>query len=99
MGKLSDLMIFELDFTRIADVPEIFEDQHLLFLSHFKQEAGTEATLLEESLSKLVGEDDMHPASHLTRPCFLDSSDLTDLRVLRDKVICSHNLVVLLTPN
>jgi hypothetical protein len=95
--SLSDIILFEADFTHLEDLPEIYEDQHLCFLSHFKAEAGTEATLMEEALGKMIIEDNTHPAAHLESPMFLDSSNLIDLRGLRDKVICSHNLVLLLT--
>merc|ERR1719183_2933755 len=74
-------------------------DDHLMFLSHFKQEAGTEATMLEEAFQKMVSSDDYHCANHMRRPAFLDSSDLVDLSLLRAAVEKSHNLVLLLTPN
>merc|ERR1712217_478134 len=42
--------------------------------------------------------DESHPASCFCNPCFLDSSDLVDLSGLKEHVLNSHNLVVLLTP-
>merc|ERR1711937_1037159 len=73
-------------------------DGHVMFLSHFKQEAGTEAAMLEEALHHAIERDEFHPGNLMKRPVFLDSNDLFDLSRLRQEVIESHNLVVLLTP-
>jgi len=72
-------------------------EQHLLFLSHCKAEAGTEAALLRTELEGLI---EQHVAlRHLTFevPVFLDSEDLTNLETLQEHVRNSHNLVLLLT--
>jgi len=72
---------------------------HLMFLSHFKCEAGSEATMLEEAFQKMIQADECNAANHMRRPIFLDTSDLEDLSTLRAEVAKSHNLVLLLTPN
>lgn len=69
-----------------------------MFLSHCKREAGTEATLLQEALEKIIDADASHPANEMARPVFLDTSDLDDLSYLQGAVEKSQNLLVLLTP-
>ena len=60
--------------------------RHCCFLSHFKAEAATEARLVQIELEKMTG-----------CPCFLDSDDLQDLRMLLDHVRESDVLVLLQT--
>jgi len=67
-------------------------DNHIIFISHYKQEAGTEAALMRHALKEAFGEVD------LETPVFVDSEDLTDLEKLLRHVRNSHVLVVLLTP-
>jgi len=71
------------------------ETNHEIFLSHYKAEAGTEATLMQEALELLITRDGAGTGESLV---FLDSEDLRDLTTLRDHVINSRNLVLLLTP-
>eukprot|EP00927_Polykrikos_kofoidii_P059590 TRINITY_DN54737_c0_g1_i1.p1 TRINITY_DN54737_c0_g1~~TRINITY_DN54737_c0_g1_i1.p1 ORF type:complete len:1044 (-),score=135.19 TRINITY_DN54737_c0_g1_i1:39-3119(-) len=73
--------------------------QHFIFLSHYKQEAGTEATLLYEELTQLVQADPLHPANELVTPIFVDSEGLDDLQNLTMHVAQSDCLVLLLTSN
>jgi hypothetical protein len=65
---------------------------HAIFLSHYKVEAGTEATLMQEAFGTLLKSDG------LASSVFLDSEDLTDLTTLRNHVMNSRSLVFLLTP-
>jgi hypothetical protein len=66
-------------------------DRHVIFISHYKQEAGTEAALMRHALKELITVD-------LASPVFVDSEDLTDLATLQKHVEQSDALVVLLTP-
>jgi len=68
--------------------------QHLVFLSHYKFEAGTEASLLREEILNSMDE---HVANLFEVPVFLDSETLRDLRSLKRLVLQSHNLALLLT--
>lgn len=71
------------------------EISHLVFLSHFKMEAGTEAALMRHELLQMLteaGQDHLYEI-----PVFLDSENLENLKVLQGHVRQSHNLVVLLT--
>eukprot|EP00927_Polykrikos_kofoidii_P055172 TRINITY_DN4945_c0_g1_i1.p1 TRINITY_DN4945_c0_g1~~TRINITY_DN4945_c0_g1_i1.p1 ORF type:complete len:968 (+),score=139.94 TRINITY_DN4945_c0_g1_i1:78-2981(+) len=70
---------------------------HFVFLSHHKEMAGTEATLLREELTQLVQADTFHPANDLVTPVFVDSEDLFDLSDLTAHVANSECLVFLLT--
>eukprot|EP00448_Togula_jolla_P022753 CAMPEP_0170578070 /NCGR_PEP_ID=MMETSP0224-20130122/5264_1 /TAXON_ID=285029 /ORGANISM="Togula jolla, Strain CCCM 725" /LENGTH=834 /DNA_ID=CAMNT_0010901023 /DNA_START=11 /DNA_END=2515 /DNA_ORIENTATION=+ len=74
------------------------ENAHYIFISHFKKEAGTEATLLQEGLSAIIRDDPAHPGGEFPSPVFLDSENLNDLRQLKDHVALSDNLLLLLTP-
>eukprot|EP00927_Polykrikos_kofoidii_P061718 TRINITY_DN5655_c0_g1_i2.p1 TRINITY_DN5655_c0_g1~~TRINITY_DN5655_c0_g1_i2.p1 ORF type:complete len:1184 (-),score=202.56 TRINITY_DN5655_c0_g1_i2:24-3482(-) len=70
---------------------------HLVFLSHHKWDAGTEASLLRHEIEEAVG---MHPQlKHivLDTPVFLDSEDLSNLETLQEHVKNSHNILLLLT--
>jgi len=73
-------------------------DDHFIFLSHFKEESGTEAVLLQEALTEKIRSDRRHPARDFKCPVFLDSENLVDLTSLQKSLNCSFNLVVLLTP-
>jgi len=99
-SSLSDLTTVHLDAAELMSTsrPALpFQDEHFIFLSHFKQEAGTEAALLLESLDKVIQQDDKSPAADFESPVFLDSETLNDLSSLNKHVIQSHNIVVLLT--
>jgi len=74
-------------------------DNHYIFLSHYKVEAGTEAALMQEAFKGMIEKDPYHHANHFHVPVFLDSENLTDLTFLKEHVRKSHNLVLLLTPN
>jgi len=71
--------------------------QHLIFISHSKVEAGTEAALMRTELLNAIYEDTGNPGNQLDVPVFLDSEDLTILSDVQDRVRKSHNLVLLLT--
>merc|ERR1719277_1298889 len=73
-------------------------DQHLVFLSHFKVEAGTEAALIHSELEKALLEE-LDTDTFDRTPIFLDSEDLYDLEDLQQHVRASNNLVVILTRN
>lgn len=72
---------------------------HLLFLSHYKKEAGTEAALMRNELEEAMKSDDRSWGKYFKVPSFLDSEDLSDLAELTSRVCSSHNLVLLLTKN
>lgn len=77
---------------------EMKSDDHFIFLSHFKEESGTEAVLLQEALTDNIRSNKHHPARDFKSPVFLDSENLVDLTKLQKSLACSYNLVVLLTP-
>lgn len=85
--------------TLILQKTTVGDDQHLIFLSHYKVEAGTEAALMQEDLVRLIHSDTDTPGHDLKLPVFLDSEDLRDLSQLKHHVNRSHNLFLLLTPN
>jgi len=73
-------------------------DNHLAFISHFKKEAGTEATLMAQELEHIIRQSPSLPGHNLKSPCFVDSDNLRNLEALEWHVQNSHNLVLLLTP-
>jgi hypothetical protein len=95
---LSD--IDKLDLTE-GDLDEVHigeESEHWIFLSHYKIEAGTEATLMHQGLTSLIRRDTKHPAHSMPAPVFIDSEDLDDLTTLENHVVHCNSLVALLTP-
>lgn len=97
---INDLLSSE-EISIVEEDEERSAKWHFTFLSHYKVEAGTEATLMHEALERLVREDHDHiVVDHhwYHNPIFLDSADLKDLRELREHVQKSHSLVLLLTP-
>ena len=62
------------------------------FLSHFKHECGTEARLVQKYLKDIM---DARPLEGCGSEVFLDSDDLSDLRMLLDHVKESQVLVLL----
>lgn len=70
---------------------------HLMFLSHYKVEAGTEAALMRSEIETTIEEDPANVGNHFDVPVFLDSEDLRNLDQLRQQVQNSHNVVLLLT--
>lgn len=94
--SVSDLYQFFNLMKEIDDDEPDDDDQYFkVFLSHYKLESGTEATLLAEALQRMFLEAGEGPGE-----CgvFLDSEHLQDLRELRAHVERSDNLVLLLTP-
>jgi hypothetical protein len=71
--------------------------QHLVFLSHHKLHAGTEASLLRQELESIMREDPVMKHIIMDTPVFLDSEDLANLELLQEQVLNSHNIVLLLT--
>jgi len=74
------------------------KDEHLLFLSHAKGEAGTECALIRAEMQQLLLESPEHPANKLAAPVFLDTEDLVNLKEVQWHVRNSYNLAVVLTP-
>merc|ERR1719330_388185 len=70
---------------------------HYIFLSHYKLEAGTEASLIRAELERLLEMDETRPADGVQNPVFVDSEDLDDLASLQNHVRYSRNIVLLLT--
>eukprot|EP00448_Togula_jolla_P027826 CAMPEP_0170652904 /NCGR_PEP_ID=MMETSP0224-20130122/47136_1 /TAXON_ID=285029 /ORGANISM="Togula jolla, Strain CCCM 725" /LENGTH=424 /DNA_ID=CAMNT_0010984767 /DNA_START=342 /DNA_END=1616 /DNA_ORIENTATION=+ len=73
-------------------------ERHLVFISHFKMESGTEAALVQQEMSNLIHDDPTNPGCDLSAAVFLDSEDLKDLRQIKAEVKRSENLLILLTP-
>merc|ERR1719329_1183065 len=71
----------------------------MLFISHSKLDAGTEACLMRSELEQLVTNNPSLPGTHYEHLCFLDSEDLQNLEQLQSQVRSSANVVVLLTTN
>jgi len=72
--------------------------QHLVFLSHYKMEAGTEASLMRSEMLQAMDERDHNQLGKLFHvPVFLDSEDLQDLASLKRQVLNSHNVALFLT--
>jgi len=76
---------------------EVSRQQHLVFLSHYKVEAGTEAALMRQELEQMINEDPGSLGHSFDEPIFLDTEDLNNLGELENKVRSSHNLAILLT--
>merc|ERR1719440_207095 len=100
-----DLITFDFDAEELARLAEEAEPEkkvkdHLLFLSHYKMEAGTEAALMRDLLLMLLeGEaGDYFSDYEFNSPIFVDSEDLQDLNTLKRHVKDSLNLIVMLTP-
>jgi len=80
------------------DISELLaQTSYLVFISHYKAEAGTEASLMQAGLELLIHSDPNNPGRDLPRPVFIDTEDLRDLSELGEHVRKSHNLVILLT--
>jgi len=71
--------------------------QHMVFLSHHKLDAGTEASLLRHEIEELHKTEPALRKTTMDTPAFLDSEDLCNLEELQDHVRNSHNVVLLLT--
>eukprot|EP00927_Polykrikos_kofoidii_P023356 TRINITY_DN21557_c0_g1_i1.p1 TRINITY_DN21557_c0_g1~~TRINITY_DN21557_c0_g1_i1.p1 ORF type:complete len:941 (+),score=130.26 TRINITY_DN21557_c0_g1_i1:100-2922(+) len=76
-------------------------NDHLIFISHYKSESGTEAALMREHLLAIMQENRLILAESApgASPIFLDSEDLADLTQLQVHVRHSQALLLLLTPN
>jgi hypothetical protein len=78
---------------------KIAENSPFIFISHFKEEAGSDAALIEEGMRRIIKETPAHPAFNLARPIFLDSNDLEEVDQIPSMIRSSHNVVLLLTDN
>lgn len=88
-----------LDMDAINDAVHAGGDEdHFMFISHYKVEAGTEATLLRDLLEPIIQQEGSNPAKDLKSPIFIDSEDLVDLARLKEHVMGSQSFVLLLTP-
>lgn len=94
MTEFPDLNLDHLDDRLFEGTSE----NHFIFISHYKLEAGTEATLIRDSLESMLTEVPSHPANNLLSPIFIDSEDLADLGKLQHHVTKSSALVLLLSP-
>jgi hypothetical protein len=79
--------------------PSKGHSEHLCFISHYKLEAGTEASLMQDGLHNFIKEDERSSGHTFERPVFIDTEDLRDLNDLETFVQRSHNLILLLTKN
>jgi hypothetical protein len=73
-------------------------EDHFAFISHYKMEGGSEATLMRDEMERLIRKDTRNPMGDLRTPIFVDSEDLVDLSRLSEHVKGSLALIVLLTP-
>lgn len=73
------------------------EKAHLIFISHYKVEAGSTAALMQEAIARILEDDPLSIAKDMEAPVFLDTEDLRDLNDLKRHVLLSHNIVFLLT--
>mmetsp|Transcript_58727 Transcript_58727/g.102269 ORF Transcript_58727/g.102269 Transcript_58727/m.102269 type:complete len:1021 (-) Transcript_58727:205-3267(-) len=99
-GTISDIINMPNLHWRTLDT-ELFkggDEDHYVFISHYKVEAGTEATLLRDQFEVALQDDPHHPAHQFLSPFFIDSEDLDDLARLKAHVMKSTALVLLLTP-
>eukprot|EP00930_Biecheleria_cincta_P029409 TRINITY_DN20471_c0_g2_i2.p1 TRINITY_DN20471_c0_g2~~TRINITY_DN20471_c0_g2_i2.p1 ORF type:complete len:879 (+),score=150.97 TRINITY_DN20471_c0_g2_i2:187-2823(+) len=95
----TDLTKWHLDFSDLHTWVEDGEEEgHYVFISHYKLEAGTEAVLVKEALVRILQQDPAHRGNSFKASVFLDSENLSDLTKLKDHVIKTENLVLLLTP-
>jgi len=99
-SDVCDLTSFAIDIDALdAEVGSGGHEEHLVFVSHYKTEAGTEATLMRDLLERMVREEVwLDFASEQKAPIFVDSEDLVDLAKLTDHVKGSSSLILLLTP-
>lgn len=92
----------QFDNMSFAELDEAAEgedsDHHFFFISHYKVEAGTEATLMRESFEKLFDAEPMHPANEFQNRVFVDSECLDDLADLKQHIVNSTVVIILLTP-
>jgi hypothetical protein len=96
---ICDVIGFDLDLETIdEDLCIGGPEDHLSFISHYKLEAGTEATLLRDEIQSLIASDRSNVAGDFISPIFVDSEDLVDLTKLINHVQGSHCLILLLTP-
>ncbi|CAK0863693.1 unnamed protein product [Prorocentrum cordatum] len=93
---VSDMMDPPRHLLEYAEAP-IDTGSPFVFISHFKEEAGSDAALMDEGISRIIRGDPEHPAFRLDAPTFLDSNNLDDIRLLKGVVRSSHNLLLLLT--
>lgn len=70
---------------------------HFIFLSHYKLEAGTEASLMRFELEQKLNMDESGHFDGMEAPVFLDSEDLQNLKDLQERVRNSHNIALILT--
>lgn len=99
-SKTSFTDIMDTSFT-LAELDEdlgTFMD-HFAFISHYKNEAGTEAALLRDLMLRVLEDDPNCEAGCLKSPIFVDSEDLMDIGNLFEHVKKSKNFVLLLTPD
>jgi len=75
----------------------VTRNHHLVFLSHYKVEAGSDAALLRAEMEEAIRSDPGSPAHGFDVPVFLDSEDLCNLDDLQEHVRCTHNVAILLT--
>jgi len=87
------------EIARAADIAAPEATEHLVFLSHYKVEAGTEASLIRKEIEQMISEDTSSLGHYFDSPVFLDSEDLHDLENLQERVKYSHNLLFLLSKN
>jgi len=87
----------EYSITEDIDAPHWTPEEHMVFLSHHKDEAGTEAALMRTEMALMIAQDPNSSFHNFQVPVFLDTEDLTDLQVLQQHVRMSHNIALLLT--
>jgi len=94
-----DLTAFDLSLEMLdVDLRIGGPQDHFAFISHYKSEAGAEATLMQDALEMMLRRDTANAAGEFKSCIFIDSEDLIDLSRLLDHVKGSLALILLLTP-
>merc|ERR1719265_1625239 len=98
--ELTDMVRFSVTLLDLTNASEHRQHgDHFAFISHYKKEAGTEASMMQAELQQVMQLDVSNPANDLVCPVFLDSENLISLTMLKEHVKRSHNLILLLTPD
>eukprot|EP00930_Biecheleria_cincta_P030623 TRINITY_DN21206_c0_g1_i1.p1 TRINITY_DN21206_c0_g1~~TRINITY_DN21206_c0_g1_i1.p1 ORF type:complete len:1018 (+),score=142.81 TRINITY_DN21206_c0_g1_i1:53-3055(+) len=95
--ELTDMSQFNYSFHNLsAWMPrEAADAGHLMFISHYKVEAGTEAVLMHEAIHRILAvRHGVYSAS-----VFLDTENLDDLGKLHHHVAATRNFLFLLSPS
>eukprot|EP00930_Biecheleria_cincta_P024670 TRINITY_DN17641_c1_g3_i1.p1 TRINITY_DN17641_c1_g3~~TRINITY_DN17641_c1_g3_i1.p1 ORF type:complete len:574 (-),score=81.98 TRINITY_DN17641_c1_g3_i1:163-1884(-) len=94
----TDIDKFDYSFKHLrrwAPLDSTTEKQHIMFISHNKLEAGTEAVLMHEAVHRLLA---VQRGGGYSASVFLDCENLSDLGTIKEHVARTQNLLILLSP-